>query len=96
MYAKISLDLAIFAAQISSTTELVVDISSKKIWSVDIKSSDENSILSNGLVWSEHGGNSQDLVLVTKKGLELYKTSSSRSQCKLSRSMSCQNLIDSF
>ncbi len=31
------------------------------------------SILPGGVLWSDHGGNSQDLVIVTERGVDIYK-----------------------
>lgn len=87
-YAQLSLDSQLFAVQMSSTKVLISDLKLKRNWTVEIKTPMDNKILSRGLVWSDHGGNSQDLVIVTRRGLELYKISSSRGQCKLSRMVS--------
>lgn len=69
----------------------MLDLDSRRQWSITIKASNDadrtNRILTDGVIWSDHGGNSQDLILVTLKGLELYKISSSRVQCKLSRTV---------
>ncbi|GAB5037563.1 Hypothetical protein NocV09_08800080 [Nannochloropsis oceanica] len=43
------------------------------------------SILPGGLIWSDHGGNSQDLLILTERGLDMYKVSLKRQQCRLSR-----------
>eukprot|EP01041_Mallomonas_annulata_P001633 gene1633-3166_t len=83
-YARLSLDGELLAIQLSTTQILIIHINSKKRWKIEIKSPEENRILNLGIVWSEHGGNSQDLVIITAYGLELYKISSSRAQCKLS------------
>ncbi|KAJ8613679.1 hypothetical protein CTAYLR_003128 [Chrysophaeum taylorii] len=40
-----------------------------------------------GFVWSDHGGSSQDLVIVTTRGVEFYKVAASRSQCRHVRSL---------
>lgn len=34
---------------------------------------DSCSILPGGVLWSDHGGNSQDLVIVTERGVDMYK-----------------------
>jgi hypothetical protein len=47
----------------------------QRSWSIAIKSSDDNCMMEPCLLWSDHGGNSQDLVLITQKGLEFYKIS---------------------
>jgi hypothetical protein len=83
--AKISIDSQLLAIQYSKTSIYVLDTIGGKKWRVDIKYFNGNEILPNGIVWSEHGGNSQDLVIVTSRGLELYKVSTARGQCKLSR-----------
>lgn len=82
---KVSLNLKIIALQLNPTSILVVDIASKRKWTLKIKNSKENLILPNGIIWSDHGGNSEDLIIITTRGLELYKISPSRNQCKLSR-----------
>lgn len=87
MFCKLSLDSQLLAIQISMNSIIVVDIDNSKRWTVTIKSHDENRILHEGLCWSEHGGGSQDLIIVTMRGLELYKVSTSRNQCKLSRAI---------
>ena len=87
-YAKVSIDGKLLVVQTSKSSLLVLDITNRKRWKVDIKYLSGNEILENGLIWSEHGGNSQDLVIVTSRGLELYKVSSARGQCKLSRNVS--------
>lgn len=86
-YAVLSLDSQLFAVQLSEKKLLVVDLYRTKHWIIEIKVPSENKIIYQGLLWSEHGGNSQDLIIVTKKGLELHKISTSRGQCKLSRTV---------
>jgi hypothetical protein len=86
-FATLSLDSHIVAVQVSRKSVVVLDCLSKKVWTIRIKRLDGNSILKRGLIWSEHGGNSQDLIIVTTKGLELYKISTGRNQCKLSRNL---------
>jgi hypothetical protein len=90
---RLSLDKQLLAIQCSLTTIIVLEIESRRQWTIVIKASTDldnvNRISSDGLIWSEHGGNSQDLIIVTTKGLELYKISASRAQCKLSRTISC-------
>lgn len=88
LLAKISIDSQLLAIQYSKTSIYVVDVNGGKKWKVDIKYFSGNEILPNGIIWSEHGGNSQDLVIVTARGLELYKISTARGQCKLSRNIS--------
>jgi hypothetical protein len=88
IFARISLDFQIIAIQTSPTTIVTVDIINNKKWLIEIRSANDNYILHEGLVWSDHGGNSQDLIVVTSKGLELYKVSTARAQCKLSRIVS--------
>jgi len=44
-------------------------------------------ILPGGILWSDHGGNSQDLVIITTLAIRLYKVSLSRSQLAKSRTM---------
>ena len=85
---KISLDMKLISLQINLTSILVIDTSKKRKWAIDIRYPSDNYILPFGIVWSDHGGNSQDLVIATNKGLELYKISEVRGQCKLSRTIS--------
>lgn len=72
----------------------MIDTSNSKRYRIEIKhgntssislSANPSEVLPNGIIWSEHGGNSQDLIIVTSKGIELHKISSVRNQCKLSR-----------
>jgi hypothetical protein len=88
LLAKISIDSQLLAIQHSKTSIYVLDTIGGRKWRVDIKGFSGNEILPNGIIWSEHGGNSQDLVIVTSRGLELHKVSTARGQCKLSRSIS--------
>lgn len=85
--ARVSLDDQMIAAQKSSTEVVVFSLQSAERWALTIKHPEDNEILSPGIVWSEHGGKSQDLVILTRRGLELYKASLLRGQCKLSRAM---------
>ena len=91
LFSKLSLDGRILAIQPSLVHIIVLVLKSRRQWSITIKASNDidkaNRILTDGVIWSEHGGNSQDLIIVTIKGLELYKISSSRGQCKLSRTI---------
>jgi len=86
--AKLSLDSKILALQKNSTSIVVHDLIRNNFWNVQIKSPNDNIILEGGVFWSEHGGGSEDLIIVTTRGLELYKISSQRNQCKLSRTIS--------
>jgi len=85
--AKVSLDSQMIAIQKTSNEILVLSLLSPERWSFFIKHTDDNKILPPGIIWSEHGGKSQDLVILTTRGLELYKASLLRGQCKLSRAM---------
>ena len=85
IFAAISLDFEFIAVQTSQTTIFSVDTANNKKWLIEIRFPHDNYILPEGIIWSDHGGNSQDLVIITAKGIELYKVSSSRGQCKLSR-----------
>ena len=85
--AKVSLDFDLLALQIEDTVE-VIDMKSNEAWSIKIKSGHDNCILENGIIWSDHGGDSQDMIIITLRGLEIYKISTKRNQCKLSRSIS--------
>jgi len=85
--AKVSLDSQLIALQLSKQRVMVIDTTSNQKWAIDIKHTDDNEIIPPGIIWSDHGGNSQDLVVLTERGLELYKISSVREQCKLSRTM---------
>ena len=83
--AKVSLDYQVLSIQVSHTSVLVIDIVKSKRWVVTIKHPNDSTILEPGMLWSDHGGGSQDLILVTTRGLDLYKISVPRNQCKLSR-----------
>jgi hypothetical protein len=83
--AKVSLDYQVLSIQVSLTSVLVIDIVKSKRWVVTKKHPNDSSILEPGMLWSDHGGGSQDLILVTTRGLDLYKISVPRNQCKLSR-----------
>ena len=85
--ANVSMDSKLLALQPTQKSVIVYDMKEKKQWKISIKNIVGNNILAGGVVWSEHGGNSQDLVLITSKGIELHKVSSARGQCKLSRSI---------
>jgi len=85
---RVSLDKKLVAIQTSLSSITVIDIASKKKWIVDIRYASDNAVLPGGVIWSDHGGNSEDLVLATSRGLELYKISQVRNQCKLSRVVS--------
>lgn len=85
IYSKISLEMKLISIQVSLSSIIVFDIEKMKRWIIDIKASSGNAILEDGMIWSTHGGKSEDLVIVTAKGIELYKISPSRGQCKLSR-----------
>ncbi len=85
--AKVSLDMRLLAVQLSSTKVCVFDVNSTHNWIISIKSQSNNRILPYGILWSEHGGGSQDLVIVTTRGLEMWKVSPQRKQCKLSRTV---------
>lgn len=61
---------------------------SGKTWQVECKGAgpreEDNKLLRNGLLWSEHGGGaqgSQDLVLLTQRGAEFYKVRNSNKHC---------------
>ena len=56
--------------------------------------SEINHILPNAIIWSDHGGNSQDLILVTSKSVLFYKVS--RVRQKLERSRVYAHANDSF
>lgn len=84
-YARVSLDSHLIAIQLNGACIYVVDISSDRQWQIDIKSTSDNEILDQGMIWSEHGGNSQDLIILTARGIELWKVSPARGQCRLSR-----------
>ena len=86
-FAKLSMDSQLLAVQTTVKIALVFDLKTKQHWKISIKNIAGNQILPEGLIWSEHGGNSQDLCLLTSKGVELHKISSGRGQCKLSRSI---------
>ena len=106
VFAKLSLDLAFIAIQYSDTNIAVIDIKSKQTWEISIRQklswgrADDitNKILKDGIIWSEHGGTSQDLIIITESGLEFHKVSSKRNTCKCSRviSESSDTIIENF
>ena len=51
-----------------------------------VLSSSKDTILKDGVVWSDHGGNSQDLVVVTTYSVLCYKVSLRRKQMSLTHS----------
>lgn len=85
--ARISLDGELVALQLSKKDILVISIKNTERWNLTIKHPESNAIVSPGIVWSDHGGKSQDMVILTERGLELYKVAILRGQCKLSRAM---------
>lgn len=89
-FARVSLDSHLLAIQVSPTSIIVVDISSDRQWQLDIKSGSDNEVIQHGIIWSEHGGNSQDLIVLTTRGVELWKVSPARGQCRLSRFISAR------
>ena len=64
---KVSLDMEIIAVQTSPTHILVIDTVNKRKWVIEIKCPEENCVLSSGIIWSDHGGHSQDLIIVTAR-----------------------------
>ena len=86
LYAKVSLDHGFLVLQYSETSLRVLDLRvPSQQWNLEIKSAYDNRIIEEGLIWSQHGGGSEDLIIVTARGAEMYKISSKRNQCKLSR-----------
>ena len=66
--------------QVSDTALVVVCVETGGQGRIDCKNSsgrgsggNKNALLQSGFVWSEHGGNSQDLVLITQQGVEFHK-----------------------
>ncbi len=87
LLCKLSLDLQLLAVQRSATTVTVFDLVSNQHWNIEIRSAHDNRLMAGGILWSEHGGGSQDLILVTTRGLEMWKVSAQRGQCKMSRTV---------
>ena len=89
MHISLSLDAQFIAIQYSSYRIEVVEIFSRKKWEINVNMTyKENYIIPNGILWSEHGGTSQDLIIVTHTCIELYKVSSIRKSCKVSHRIS--------
>lgn len=89
LYARISLSKALIAVQVTLISIIIIDtLQPGRKWIIDLKSSPDSCILNQGLIWSDHGGSSEDLVIVVPRGLELYKISMKKNYCKLSRSIS--------
>jgi hypothetical protein len=85
---RVSMDKKLIAIQTSQVAIVVINVSSKKRYTIDIRYPHENAILPSGVMWSDHGGNSEDLIIITSRGMELYKVSQLRDQCKISRVIS--------
>jgi len=96
LQARFSLNMKLLALQFSQTQVKVVDLAQGHEWTIVIKGTKKpNSILPEGILWSDHGGNSQDLIIVTaKRGLELHKISSKNLSCRFSRNI--ETLIYGF
>lgn len=93
LLARFSLDYNLLALQVASTVVHVYSIGSKRTdpWRVDVGidksiATSETTILPGGVIWSDHGGNSQDLTLVTSHGVSMYKVSTGRNQLAKVRS----------
>lgn len=88
IYARISLSKEFIAIQANFTTIVVCDISTRKRYLLEIRGTNDGaSILPNGIIWSDHGGATQDLILITNKAIEFYKVSSKKLYCRLVRSI---------
>ncbi len=88
LFAKISLSKEFIAIQLNFTNVLILDIVTRKKYLLEIKSTyDGSCILPQGIIWSDHGGGTQDLVIVTNKALEFYKISSKKLYCKSTRNI---------
>jgi hypothetical protein len=86
LFAKLSLDKDLIVLQFNDTQLTVYDLRvSSQQWNLEIKSAYDNRVIDEGLIWSQHGGGSDDLIIITVRGAEMYKISSKRNQCKLSR-----------
>ena len=83
LLAKMSLDRELLAIQFTETQLTVIELKTNMKWAIEIKSSYDNRIINGGLVWSQHGGGSEDLIIVAVRGAEMYKISSKRNQCKV-------------
>jgi hypothetical protein len=84
---RLSLDKEVLAMQTAENSVTILDFACHRKWTLQPRLGEDAAILPNGILWSDHGGNSQDLILVTSKGLELYKVSAKKNICKLSRSI---------
>ena len=81
----VSLDQKFVAVQSGLTYLFVFNRETRKMWVLILA---HKSVQIAPTIWSDHQGNSQDLVIPTNEGLELYKVSCARGECKLSRSIS--------
>jgi hypothetical protein len=91
--ARLSVDGEFVALQTSDIEVQVVRRATRETFWVLCKSKGGNRILPGGLLWSTHApgaSRSQDLFLVTKRGLEQYRVSSKRRDCRLHRAISAQ------
>ncbi|GMI10436.1 hypothetical protein TrLO_g8332 [Triparma laevis f. longispina] len=93
LLARFSLDYNLLALQVEPTVVHVYSIGSKRSdpWRIDVAidksvATSDTTILPGGIVWSDHGGNSQDLTIVTSHGVVMYKVSPSRNQLAKVRS----------
>lgn len=91
--ARVSVDGQLVALQTSDIEVQVVHRATGAAYWVLCKPQGGNRILREGVLWSAHAaapGSSQDLFLVTRRGLEQYRVSTRRRSCRLHRSIRLQ------
>lgn len=88
---KLSVDGQFLAIQTSDIEVQVIHRLTREAYWVLCKTKGGNRILADGVQWNTHSsaaGSSQDLFLVTKRGIEQYRVSPKRRSCRLHRTMS--------
>lgn len=100
--SKLSLDKEYLAIQSSPYHVYIIELKSQKSYFLDIKLNYNSGFLSNfsstndvyiiedGIIWSDHNGGSQDLLIITNKGIDFYKASIKRNYCKFIRTITYQ------
>lgn len=91
--ARLSVDRQFLALQTSDIEVQVVHRVTRETYWVLCKTKGGNRILADGILWNTHSSSassSQDLFLVTKRGIEQYRVSSKRRNCRLHRTISAQ------
>ena len=75
--ARLSLD-RVTCHQLNDTKLSVIELRTFTKWTIEIKNPHDNRIIDGGLIWSQHGGGSEDLIIVAAEGL---KYANKHNQC---------------